>query len=96
MRRQSSDPIDLVYGHVGGLDQLARALLGVEALATDGRVDRFVDERYAGWSGPRGRAFFAEGATLAAIADAAIRDDVDPQPTSGRQEYLENIVGRYV
>jgi xylose isomerase len=96
VRRQSSDAIDLVYAHVGGLDQLARALLGVAALAKDGRVDRLVDERYAGWNGRRGRAFFAEDATLAAIADAAIRDDVDPRPTSGRQEYLENIVGRYV
>jgi xylose isomerase len=95
VRRQSRDPIDLVYAHVGGLDQLARALLGVEALAHDGRVDRFVEDRYAGWSGPRGQAFFANGATLAAIADAAIADDVDPQPRSGRQEYLENIVGRY-
>jgi xylose isomerase len=96
VRRQSIDPIDLFHGHVGGLDQLARALLGVEALAADGRVDRFVTDRYAGWSGPRGRAFFAEGETLATIADAAVRDEVDPQPRSGRQEYLENIVGRYV
>ena len=53
-------------------------------------------DRYAGWNGPRGQAFFAEGETLATIADAAIRDEVDPQPRSGRQEYLENIVGRYV
>ena len=96
MRRQSIDPVDLFHGHVGGVDQLARALLGVEALAADGRVDRFVEERYASWDSPRGRAFFTEGATLAAIADAAIADDVDPQPRSGRQEYLENIVARYV
>ena len=96
VRRQSIDPVDLFHGHVGGLDQLARALLGVEALAADGRVDRFVTDRYAGWNGPRGQAFFAAGETLATIADAAIRDEVDPQPRSGRQEYLENIVGRYV
>ena len=96
VRRQSIDPSDLFHGHVGGVDQLARALLGVEALAADGRVDRFVEERYASWDGPRGRAFFREGVTLAAVADAAIADDVDPQPRSGRQEYLENIVARYV
>jgi xylose isomerase len=95
VRRQSIDPVDLFHGHVGGVDQLARALLGVEALATDGRVDRFVEERYASWDSARGRAFFTEGATLAAVADAAIADDVDPQPRSGRQEYLENIVARY-
>jgi xylose isomerase len=96
VRRQSVDPLDMVYGHVAGIDQLARALLGAEALIKDGRLDAFVEERYAGWSGPRGKAIFAKDATLATIADAAIKDSVDPQPKSGRQELLESIVGRYV
>lgn len=96
VRRQSIDPVDLFHGHIGGLDQLARALVGVEALAQDGRVDQFVEERYTGWNGPRGRAFFAEGTTLASFADAALADGVNPQPRSGRQEYLENVAGRYV
>ncbi len=64
--------------------------------AKDGRVDKFVEERYAGWNGPRGKAFFDKSSTLASLADAAIKDNVDPKPKSGRQEYLENIVGRYV
>src|SRR5262249_35232253 len=38
VRRQSIDPTDMFYGHIGGLDQLARALIGVEALAKDGRI----------------------------------------------------------
>ena len=96
VRRQSIDPVDLFHGHIGGLDQLARALLGAEALINDGRIERFVEERYAGWHGVRGRAFFAKGETLASIAEAAIRADIKPVPKSGRQEYLENIVGRYV
>ncbi|MES1200633.1 MAG: xylose isomerase [Pseudomonadota bacterium] len=95
VRRQSSDPVDMFYGHVGGLDQLARALVGVEALIKDGRVDKFVEERYAGWSGARGKLFFDKNATLETIADAAIKDDVNPVQKSGRQEYLENIVGKY-
>ncbi len=96
VRRQSIDAVDLFHGHVGGLDQLARALLGVEALMHDGRVDDFVRDRYADWDGPRGRAFFSPDATLASLADAALDEDVNPQPRSGRQEYLENVVGRYV
>jgi xylose isomerase len=95
VRRQSIDPIDMFYGHVGGVDQLARALLGVEALTKDGRVDQFLEERYAGWNGARGKAIMAPDSTLAGIADAAIKDDVNPTPKSGRQEYLENIIGRY-
>ena len=77
-----------------GLDQ--ETLLSVEALQKDGRVDKFVEERYAGWNGPRGKALLAADATLASLADAALADNVAPQPKSGRQEYLENIVGRYV
>ncbi|MDB5440735.1 MAG: xylA [Caulobacteraceae bacterium] len=96
VRRQSIDPADMFYGHVGGLDQLARALLGVEALAADGRIDAFVAERYAGWNGPRGKAFFDKNETLASLADAALRDNVTPARKSGRQEYLENLAGRYV
>jgi xylose isomerase len=95
VRRQSIDPADMFHGHIGGLDQLGRALLGVEALAADGRLDKFVEERYAGWNGPRGKAFFAEGATLASVGDAAIADDVNPTPKSGAQEYLENLAGRF-
>jgi xylose isomerase len=95
VRRQSNEPIDMFYGHIGGLDQLARALLGAEALQQDGRIDQFVEERYAGWSGARGKAFFAPGATLESLADAAVKDDVTPVAKSGRQEYLENIAGRY-
>ncbi|MES1156845.1 MAG: xylose isomerase [Alphaproteobacteria bacterium] len=96
VRRQSIDPADMFYGHIGGVDQLARALLGAEALIQDGRVDQFVEERYAGWSGARGKAFFDKSTTLASFADQAIKDDVSPKQKSGRQEYLENIVGKYV
>ncbi len=96
VRRQSNEPVDMFYGHIGGVDQLARALLGAEALIKDGRVDKFVAERYAGWNGARGKAILAADATLASLADAALKDNVTPTPKSGRQEYLENIVGKYV
>ncbi len=95
VRRQSIDPVDMFHGHIGGLDQLARALLGAEALINDGRIDDFVKDRYAGWDSARGRAFFDKAASLASLADAALKDDVSPAPKSGRQEYLENIAGRY-
>jgi xylose isomerase len=34
--------------------------------------------------------------TLADIAARVEKDDVNPQPKSGRQEYLENLVNRFV
>jgi xylose isomerase len=38
----------------------------------------------------------AEGATLESIADEATRSGLDPQPVSGRQEYLEGEVNRII
>jgi xylose isomerase len=53
-------------------------------------------ERYAGWAGPEGRAILAGQRSLADLADRALADGLDPQPGSGRQEYLESLVNRYV
>ncbi len=96
LRRQSLEPSDLFYGHVGGMDQLARALINAAALIEDGRLDQFVEDRYAGWAGEKGDKIFSKSASLAEIADAAISAGVAPAPKSGRQEYLENLVSRFV
>jgi xylose isomerase len=92
VRRQSIDALDLFHGHISGIDALARGLLGAAALIEDGRVPQFTRQRYAGWDGEFGRAIMAPGATLASIADMAFKRRLSPQPRSGRQEYLENIV----
>lgn len=93
IRRQSVEPDDLLHAHVGGIDTLARALLSAEKLVEDGRLKRFVEDRYAGWTGPFGRDLMG-GMDLAAAADAGL--GLDPKPRSGRQEMLENLVNRVV
>jgi xylose isomerase len=94
VRRQSIDPSDMFYGHVGGLDLLARSLLSAAAIIEDGTIDKFVEQRYAKWNGDAGKKIFAKDATLASISDAAVAANIDPKPQSGRQELLENTVGR--
>jgi xylose isomerase len=96
VRRQSIDPSDMFYGHVGGLDLLARALLSAAALIEDGKIDKFVEQRYARWNDAAGQKIFAKDASLASISDAAVQAGINPKPTSGRQEYLENLVSRFV
>ena len=54
IRRQSLDPADLIAGHVGGMDVLARGLLAAAAMIEDGGLAASVKERYAGWDDPRG------------------------------------------
>lgn len=96
VRRQSLDPADLLYGHIGGLDTLARGLKGAAALIEDGEFDRLLDERYAGWDKGLGKDILAGKLSLAAIADKVHAEAINPQPRSGRQEYLENLVNRFV
>jgi len=96
VRRQSNDPVDMVYGHVGAVDVIARALLAAAAIIEDGRVDQVRADRYAGWQGEFGQAITGEGASLASIADLAVAKDIRPAHRSGRQERLENLVNRFV
>lgn len=92
VRRQSIDAADLLHGHIGGVDTVARALLRAAAIIEDGRLDRFRAARYAGWEAELGREL--AGLDLAGIADLAVARGFDPQPRSGRQEWLENLVNR--
>lgn len=96
IRRQSIDATDLFHGHIGGVDILARSLLNAAAMIEGGELDTLVTDRYAGWNSDAGKALLASGSNLAAISDAAVAAKIDPQPRSGRQEYLENIVSRYI
>ncbi|WP_323014034.1 xylose isomerase [Devosia sp.] len=96
VRRQSLDPADLLYGHIGGLDTLARGLKGAAALIEDGEFDRLLDERYAGWDKGLGKDILAGKLSLADIAARVEAESLNPQPRSGRQEYLENLVNRFV
>ena len=95
IRRQSIDPVDLFHGHVGAMDVCARALLAAAALIEDGAFDRFTAERYAGWDSGMGADILAGKLTLEQIA-AQAADAPAPKPKSGRQEYLENLVNRFV
>jgi xylose isomerase len=95
VRRQSIDPVDLFHGHVGAMDVCARALLASAALIEDGTFDRFVEDRYAGWKAGIGAEIMAGKLSLAEIADRAANAQA-PQPRSGRQEYLETLVNRFV
>jgi xylose isomerase len=92
VRRQSIDAEDLFYAHIGGMDVLARGLLGAAKLIEDGQLQGFVDQRYAGWKTGMGEKMLSGAATLADMADYAINSDVMPVRKSGRQEYLENLV----
>jgi len=96
VRRQSIDPADMFHGHIGGMDMLARALLGAEKMIADGTLDRFVTDRYAGWTDGLGADILSGRMSLADIARTAHDRGLAPKGRSGRQEYLENLVTRFI
>jgi xylose isomerase len=94
IRRQSIDPLDLLHAHIGGLDICARALLVAEEIIKDGRLAQYLAERYAGWQTPDGKAILQGKKTLQDLA-AGIGNR-EPQPRSGRQEFLENLINEFL
>jgi xylose isomerase len=96
IRRQSIDPDDLIHAHAGSMDACARAFLAAADMIDAGVLTAPLTERYGGWEMPEGRAILGGQRSLADLADRALAPGFDPQPRSGRQEYLETLVNRYV
>jgi xylose isomerase len=96
VRRQSIDPADLLHGHVGGLDILARGLKGAAAMIEDGTFDKALETRYAGWKEEGAAAMLKGERSLEQIAQWVDAESINPQPKSGQQEYLENLVNRFI
>jgi len=96
LRRQSLDPQDLLIAHIGGMDCCARGLKAAAAMVADKALSGPLAERYAGWNSAEAKAMLAGKRTLEDIAERVVKKKIEPQPRSGRQELLENIVNRYV
>lgn len=94
IRRQSTDPYDLFHGHIGAIDVLALSLKRAAKLLEDNVLENVVEQRYAGWNGALGQQILNGQSSLEALANAA--SSLDPQPVSGQQEYLENLVNNYI
>lgn len=96
LRRQSLDPEDLLIGHIGGMDCCARGLKAAAKMVEDGALSKPLAERYAKWDQPEAQKMLRGEMKLEEIAAKVERENINPQPKSGRQEYLENVVNRYV
>lgn len=95
LRRQSLDPQDLILGHVGAMDVCARGLKAAAAMLEDGKLEALRQERYADWDTPQAKAMLADD-DLGTIFTHVTSSDLRPEPKSGQQEALENLVSRYV
>jgi xylose isomerase len=96
VRRQSSDPADLFHGHIGAIDALALALERAAAMIERDVLAQFKAARYAGWDESFGKRILSGDFTLQSLAEEAVGLDLRPAHVSGQQEYLENLVNRYL
>ena len=96
LRRQSIDPDDLVIAHSEAMDLCARALLVAEKMVGDDQLGKHVDARYAGWKGKLGRDILGGKMSLDKLAKLVDKEELEPQPRSGKQEHLEALVNRYI
>jgi xylose isomerase len=55
-----------------------------------------VEARYAGWSGDLGKAILDGRETLASLEAKVASGEIDPSPSSGSQEQLENLVNQRI
>lgn len=92
-RRGSYTPEDIFYSYIAGMDTFALGLRIADKLISDGRIDSFVNERYASWSTGIGADIISGKATLEDLEKYALeKGEVTDSLTSGRQEMLESVL----
>ncbi|MFN4285486.1 MAG: xylose isomerase [Lacibacter sp.] len=95
IRRNSTDPEDLFYAHIGGMDAFARSLIIADNILQHSDYKKIRSERYASFNEGKGRAFEEGKLTLEDLRSYALETG-EPAVRSGKQEYLENIINRYI
>lgn len=96
VRRESVDPEDLFYAHIGGMDAFARGLKIAAAIRADGRLAEFVKNRYATWDSGIGARVEQGKETLKSLEAYALEKGEAASIGSGRQEFLENLINEFV
>jgi len=95
IRRNSTDTDDLFHAHIGGIDTFARALLTADNILNKSDFKKLRKERYATFDSGRGKEFEEGKLSLEDLRTYAIENG-EPAVKSGKQEYLENIINRYI
>lgn len=95
IRRNSTDPEDLFYAHIGGMDTFARALIVADKVLQNSDYKKIRSERYASYDSGKGKEFEEGKLTLEDLRNYAAENG-EPKTISGKQEYLENLINRYI
>ncbi|HET9433328.1 MAG TPA: xylose isomerase, partial [Chitinophagaceae bacterium] len=81
--------------HIGGMDAFARALLTADKILIRSDYKKLRKERYATFDSGKGNEFEEGKLSLEDLRTYAIENG-EPAMKSGKQEYLENIINRFI
>ena len=95
IRRNSTDAADLFHAHIGGMDAFARALITADAILQRSDYKKLRQGRYSSYDAGKGKEFEQGKLSLEDLRSYAIENG-EPETKSGRQEYFENIINRFV
>ena len=96
VRRESFEPIDLFYAHVGGMDAFAKGLKIAAAIRAEGTLAQMVKNRYASWDAGIGAEIEAGRQGFESLEKYMLAKGEAAPNQSGRQELFENVVNRFV
>lgn len=92
-RRGSYTAEDIFHSYIAGMDTFALGYKAALAIIEDGRIDKFVDDRYSTWKTGIGASIIGGKESFASLEKYALeKGEVTASLTSGRQEMLEAIV----
>jgi len=93
-RRGSFDAEDVFLSYISGIDAYALGLKIAHKIIMDGRMDKFVIERYASYSRGIGADIVSGKVGLKELEKYALAMGEVTTNTSGRQEYLESLLNQ--
>jgi len=96
LRRESFEPIDLFYAHIGSMDAFARGLKAAATIIEEGALAKPLTERYQSWDSPLGEKIEAGQASFQELEKVILEKGEASPNRSGRQELLENVFNRYI
>ncbi len=96
VRRESFEPIDLFYAHIGGMDAFAHGLKIAAAMRADGKLESLLKDRYATWDSGLGAEIEGGKHSLASLEKLMLQKGESAPNRSGRQEMIENLINTYL
>lgn len=93
-RRPSNTYEDMFEAYILGMDTFALGLINAAKLIEDGRIEKFIEDKYSSFKSGIGEIIVNGKATLTELSDYAEKLGRPELPQSGKQERLEAIVNQ--